>query len=178
MKTLRLILAAAVLALAGCATITANVTKQIETVRNAFNSLLPSDFNGPVDLSFSDMYATVTIRATGVHKLPSGEWTWASVSYAGTLSIPWFAGLTYKREDRFTIGTPTGVALMSLARELPFASQAEIWDAQAAAVKDLGAQMEKARNARLRAPVPPNYLGPDGSKGFSGPDGRAATVGK
>lgn len=105
MKT-KLILVLAVLALAfsGCATVTKDITTDITTVRDAFNSLLPSDFSGPVNLARTDMYATLTLQATNVHKGADGQWSWSTVDYRRVLSVPITPGLTWKSDVQIHLG--------------------------------------------------------------------------
>ncbi len=104
----RLLLAIYILACAGCATITRDVTNQVALVRDSFNGLLPDNFSGPVDLSRADTYVTLTLKATNVHKdSTTGKWVWTSVHYHRSSSIPWFAGMTWKSEVDINLGTPT-----------------------------------------------------------------------
>lgn len=107
MKTaLRTLLLATALAAAGCATITKNVTADVALVRDSFNSLLPPDFSGPIELHRSDMYVTFDLKASGVKKNAAGQWTWTWVNYHRTASVPWFAGLTWKSDVLVVLGAP------------------------------------------------------------------------
>lgn len=99
-----LLIIMAAIALCGCSTVgnaTTKVFDQIALVRDEFNALLPSDFKGPIDLSRSDSYFTITLKAGNVHRLDTGEWSWDWVEYQRLTHIPgWSSNVHFK------IGSP------------------------------------------------------------------------
>lgn len=102
---LTLIVAAFALLFAGCATVVKDVTDNVALVRDAFNSLLPPDFNGPVHLSRHDAYVNVSIDAKGVHQV-NGAWTWTYVHYVRMTSLPILPGTPWKSDVDIQLGQP------------------------------------------------------------------------
>lgn len=109
MKTyLTLFLAAVMLLFTGCATIdkaAIDTAKSVATVRDAFNSLLPSDFNGPVAISRHDAYFNISITASNVHKdKTDGLWHWTFCHYTRVTSIPITPAFAWHSDVEVTLG--------------------------------------------------------------------------
>lgn len=109
MKTrLALILAAVALLFSGCATVNkaaVSTANSVAEVRDAFNSLLPPDFNGPIKLSRHDAYFNISIDAKGVHKV-GNVWSWTYVHYQRMTSLPIFPGTPWKSDVDVELGQP------------------------------------------------------------------------
>lgn len=82
-------LALTVLLLAGCASVGQGVKDAASVVAGAMDAVLPPEFNGPLDLSRSDGWFDITLKAQGVKKA-DGHWTWASVHYERKTHLPFW----------------------------------------------------------------------------------------
>lgn len=92
----------------GCATVNkaaVSTANSVAEVRDAFNSLLPPDFNGPIKLSRRDAYFNISIEAKGVHKV-NGVWSWTYVHYQRMTSLPILPGAPWKSDVDVELGQP------------------------------------------------------------------------
>ena len=93
--------------LSGCATGGSLVKKGVDGIAmagDALTSLLPKDFRGPVDLSRSDAYFEISLKARNVHRNEDGEWSWEWLEYRRKTHIPWFSGAQWTSDVHFSIG--------------------------------------------------------------------------
>ena len=108
MKSLfAIVLAAALLALTGCATLEKGLSNQSALVQALISANVPANFNGPVEVHVKDMYNQFDLVAKGLHKdAATSLWVWDGLKLDNHLTIPWFSGLNYSREVHVLMGTP------------------------------------------------------------------------
>lgn len=99
---LRILALILTLGLCGCGSVIKGLN-QVELVAQAFTELLPSDFEGDIDLSRKDQYFTITLIAVDVKKNEQGAWTWRSVEYKRNTHLP-ITGFAWQSEVHFKLG--------------------------------------------------------------------------
>lgn len=110
MKT---ILAIALLALCGCATITKTAIDEANQVQLLLGALLPPDFKGDFSDTESNMYFNYTFEAGGLHLIdavdqfgkPKTIWAFTWLYFDGSSSVPLTPALAWTGHHHIALGT-------------------------------------------------------------------------
>lgn len=104
MKPIRLLLLASVLGLSGCLSLVPDAKSPALLVQPLLDRLVPADFKGDGEFAERGQYLVLEVKAGGLQKLPSGLWTWASLDYRRTVTIPLLPGAAYSQTGWIHLG--------------------------------------------------------------------------
>lgn len=92
------------LVVSGCATASSSTQSDASLIQSVMTKLIPSDFSGPIELTHTDQYFSISIRGENVRRNSDGKWTWDWLEYDRSSHFPVFSGVQWSSTGKVRLG--------------------------------------------------------------------------
>ncbi len=104
MKTTALPVFLLALGLSGCVSLAPDAKSPGLLVQPLLDRLVPADFKGDGEFSEKGQYVVLEVKAGGLRKTDSGAWSWTSLDYRRSITVPILPGVPYHQEGWIHLG--------------------------------------------------------------------------